>query len=92
MIETLGHVLKDTLSELGIERSLQKYQALQVWAEVVGDQIAAVTEPKTLTGGKLMVRVKNDVWRHELIYHLPEIIININKQVGIQAVEEIILI
>lgn len=92
MIETLGHVLKSTLSELGIERSLQKYQALQVWADVVGNQVAEVTEPKSLSGGKLMVRVKNDVWRHELLYHLPEIIIKLNKRVGMQAVEEIILI
>jgi len=91
-METLGDILKHTLADFGIESSVRRYQAIDLWPEVVGSQIAAVTEPEVLSGKKLLVRVKNDVWRHELIYHLPEIIHNLNEKAGIQAVEEIILI
>ncbi|MBN2104403.1 DUF721 domain-containing protein [bacterium] len=91
-METLGHVLKSTLKELGIESSLRRYQTLEVWSGVVGPKISEIAEPQALRGGKLIVRVKNDVWRHELLYHLPDIIIQLNRKVGMQAVEEIILI
>ena len=91
-MERLEHILKNTLNELGLKQTIQKYQALEVWNDVVGPKIAAETVPQTLTGGKLMIRVKSDVWRHELLYHLPEIIHQINQKVGMTAVEEIILI
>lgn len=91
-MERLENILNDTLKDLGLKQSVQKYKALEVWTEVVGPKIADVTVPQTLTGGKLFIRVKSDVWRHELLYHLPEIIIQINQKVGLRAVEEIILI
>ena len=91
-MERLEHILKNTLNELGLKQRIQKYQALEVWNDVVGPKIAAETVPQALTGGKLMIRVKSDVWRHELLYHLPDIILQINQKVGMTAVEEIILI
>jgi predicted nucleic acid-binding Zn ribbon protein len=91
-MESLKNILNDTLKDLGLKRGVQKYQALEVWNEIVGPKVAEVTVPQTLTGGKLFIRVKSDVWRHELLYHLPDIIVQINQKVGIKAVEEIILI
>jgi len=91
-METLGRVLKRTLQDLGIEASVRQYKALEVWSDVVGSKISEVTEPQSLSGGKLLVRVKNDVWRHELIYLLPDIVFRLNQKVGIHAVDEIILI
>ncbi|MBN1781994.1 DUF721 domain-containing protein [bacterium] len=91
-MESLGNILKTAIHDLGIEAPVQRYKAIALWPEIVGPGIAEVTEPKSMSGTKLIVRVTNDVWRHELLYHLPEIIVKINKRLGIQAVEEIILI
>ncbi len=91
-MESLGRVLKRTLKDFGVEKTVRRYQALEIWPEVVGERIAEVTEPVSLSGRKMLIRVKQDVWRHELLYHLPEIIQKINEKVGIQAVDEILLI
>jgi predicted nucleic acid-binding Zn ribbon protein len=91
-VESLGHILKTTLQDLGLQIPLQRYQAIQVWAEVVGQRIADIAEPHAISGTKLIVHVKNDAWRHELLYHLPDIITKLNKRIGAAAIEEILLI
>ena len=91
-MEKFGNILNHFLSELGIEKSIMKYQALNMWREVVGEKISEVTEPHRLTNGKMFVRVTNDSWRNELVFYKPEIIEKINDELGSKVVEDIILI
>ena len=91
-MESLESILELTLRELGIEKSMKRYQALWIWPKVVGDRIAEVTEPQRVSEGKLFIRVKNDTWRNELVYYKPKIIKKLNTKLGAPVIEDIIFI
>ena len=78
------------LNELGLGKKIKQYDALNVWSEVVGEQIAAVTEPERVAGGKLFVRVSRSTWRNELTFLKKEIIERLNAKLGAQIVNDII--
>lgn len=91
-MDKIGTIMHQLLGELGIERPVQRYQALLLWPEVVGKQISDVTEPSRIRKGKLFVEVKNAAWRNELVFHKDEIIQKLNQKLGASVVQEIILI
>ena len=91
-METLGQILETYLKELGIEKPVKRYTVLSIWSKVVGERIAEVTQPLRFDGGKLFIRVKSAVWRHELIYYKTEIIQKINQELQDRIVYDIILI
>lgn len=91
-MEQLGNILQKFLCELGIDRPIMRYRALTLWSEVVGEKISEITEPQRLNDGKIFIKVKNDSWRNELVFHKQEIIDKINRELGSRVVKEIILI
>ncbi len=91
-MKKLGDVIRSTIRELGIEKPIQQYEALVVWPKVVGEKIAAVTEPRHIANGKLFVKVKNAAWRNELVFHRADLIRKMNQQIGRSVVRDIVLI
>ncbi len=91
-MEQVGNILYKCLREFGIHRPIMRYQALALWPKIVGKKISEVTEPQRFNNGKIFIKVKNDSWRNELVFHKQEIINKINKAIGSRIVEEIILI
>ena len=91
-MEQFGNILNQFIKELGIEKPLAKYKALQIWNHVVGEKISQVTEPKSLSNGKMLVKVKNDAWRNELIFYKSDIIKRLNRELGSNMVCDIILL
>ena len=91
-MEQIGDVLQKLVRELDIARPILKYQALALWPEIVGKRISKVTQPQRIRDGRIFVKVKNDAWRNELVFHKQEIIHHINVKVGERVVEEIILL
>ncbi len=91
-MEQFGNILNQYIRELGIEKPIAKYKALQIWNKVVGEKISRVTEPKSLSNGKMLVKVKNDVWRNELIFYKSDIIQSLNRELGSNMVRDIILL
>lgn len=90
-MESIGKILENYLKELGIEKPIKRYTVLSIWSRVVGERIAEVTQPIRFDGGKLFIRVKSAVWRHELIYYKAEIIKKINRELQDRIVNDIIL-
>jgi predicted nucleic acid-binding Zn ribbon protein len=91
-MKQLGNILKKTIHDLGIEKPIQQYEALQIWPKIVGEKIASVTEPRHISNDKLFIRVKNAAWRNELVFHRYEIIQKMNQQLGRCVIKEIVLI
>lgn len=71
---SLGEALASLADELGIARTLQQYDAITRWAEVVGGQVAAVTVPRRVDNGVLIVSVADAPWRAELAMRRREIL------------------
>ena len=64
--QPLGDLLTGFLDRSGLAPRLQAAAVIPEWAERVGPQIAAVTEPIRVSDGTLIVAVCNSAWMMEL--------------------------
>ncbi len=87
--KALGAAIKDLARHLGLEKNLDEYQAITSWQEVVGEQIAKVTQAQRMENGVLFVSVATAPWRAELSMKRMEIIQKINAMLGKSVVKEI---
>jgi predicted nucleic acid-binding Zn ribbon protein len=88
----IGHVLQNMIREMGLSKPMQKYRALEIWPEVVGEKISRITEAKRFSDGKLIIQVNNAAWRNELHFYKEEIREKVNRRLGTDTVKEILFI
>ncbi|OQX87098.1 hypothetical protein B6D60_04710 [candidate division KSB1 bacterium 4484_87] len=88
-VETIGDALAKLLSQLGLEKEVQRSQLLVDWPEVVGEQIAKVTEAERIEDRILFIKVKHSVWRNELYFRKADLIKKLNKHAGQNLVKDI---
>ncbi len=88
-IKTIGGAIRDLFESLGISGRIREYDAVVRWNEVVGEQIARVTEAVKIDKGVLVVRVHNGPWRNELTLLKDDVIEKINAALGEKVVKEI---
>jgi predicted nucleic acid-binding Zn ribbon protein len=71
----LGDVLAGVLRESGLADRVEQAALLPEWGELVGPQIAAVTEPRSVSSdGTLWVAVRTHAWMNELSLLEPELL------------------
>ncbi|MDZ7266209.1 MAG: DUF721 domain-containing protein [candidate division KSB1 bacterium] len=92
MAKALGDVLQELLHQYGLVQRVKEYQAVNLWPEVVGEQVAKVASVREVRDGCLYVEVTNSVWRNELYYMKPEIIARINRRIGQNLIHDILLV
>jgi predicted nucleic acid-binding Zn ribbon protein len=86
----LSDVMGAVLSQAGISDRIAQAQVIPEWRALVGDQIAKVTEPLSVTQqGTLFVAVKTNAWMTELSLLEPELLKRINKRTGRLQVKKI---
>jgi predicted nucleic acid-binding Zn ribbon protein len=88
--ERIGRVLTRTLKGLKIDRRVKEETALLKWAEVVGEKIAAQTQPLRVKDSILFVKVENASWRNELVFLKAKIIKELNQSVRANVVKDIV--
>ena len=80
-VVSIGDALASFFSRRGLTKRLQQVQVLDEWPELVGTQIAAVTEPLSVSpDGVLRVRVATAPWATELGLMTPRILARINRE------------
>ncbi|HEX6629439.1 MAG TPA: DUF721 domain-containing protein [Gemmatimonadaceae bacterium] len=71
----LGDILANVLKESGLEERVEQATVLPEWPSLVGAQIAAVTEPRSISAdGTLWVSVRTHAWMAELSLLEPELL------------------
>lgn len=76
---SIGDALAAWLARSGLTRRLEQAQVVADWPALVGPQIAAVTEPESVTpDGVLRVRVATAPWAAELGLMTPRILARLN--------------
>jgi predicted nucleic acid-binding Zn ribbon protein len=70
----VGDILPTVLRSIGLDRRLKEQEILAIWPRVVGEEIAARTQPVKIEGGVLYVRVNHSAWMQELHFMEKEII------------------
>lgn len=79
----LGDLLAGVLADSGIEQRVAQAAVVPEWPTLVGAQIAAVTEPLSVSvDGTLWVAVQSHGWMTELSLLEPELLRALNAQPG----------
>ena len=87
---TLGDVLAGVLKDTGIAARVEQAGIIPDWSALVGAQIAAVTEPMSITAdGTLFVSVTTNAWMNELSLMEPELLRALNAKDGRVPVKRI---
>ena len=87
---TLGDALEELVRSLGMEGRLEEQQAVDRWAQVVGDRIALHARAAFFDRGKLFVECDSATWRQELHYMKQEILNRLDRSFGKPLVRDII--
>lgn len=79
----VGEALDCYLARSGLTRRLRQAQVIPEWPQLVGPQIAAVTQPESVApDGTLFVNVTTSAWMTELQLMAPEIMARVNAGRG----------
>ena len=86
---SLGAVVGRLVDRMGYGARLSEQKAVEVWPEVVGETIAAVTKAISIKEGTLKVKVLNATWKNELFYDRDQIRSKLNRVLKRELVTEI---
>lgn len=89
--KSLNEILQEYLEKFPRKHQLKQGMILSVWEEVVGDRIASQSEDLHFEGTKLVVKVRNATWRHEIHANRFSIVKRLNAQVKSDVVTELIV-
>lgn len=88
--EPVGNVVANFLAQRGLRDRVEQAGVIPEWAQLVGDQIAAVTEPKSVSAnGTLFVTVATNAWMNELSLLEPELLRSLNTKTGRASIKRI---
>jgi predicted nucleic acid-binding Zn ribbon protein len=88
--ERLANVLADVLARQGLQARVEQAGIIPEWPQLVGDQIAAVTEPRSVSAnGTLFVAVTTNAWMNELSLLEPELLRSLNGKAGRSPIRRI---
>lgn len=77
----IGEAISSFLERSGISRRVEQASVIPEWPELVGQQIAQVTEPLSIArDGTLFVAVKTSAWMNELSLLEPQLLASINAR------------
>jgi predicted nucleic acid-binding Zn ribbon protein len=91
-LESLAFILEQYFRKIGIATPIKRYAIFRDWGEVVGPRIASIAEPARISGERLYIKVKTDVWRNELVFHKADLLKKINQRSGGEVIKDIVLI
>jgi predicted nucleic acid-binding Zn ribbon protein len=71
----VGEALRGYLRQAGFGERLAQAGVVEDWPQIVGEKIAAISEPEAVTReGTMFVRVKSAPWMQELQLLTPELL------------------
>ena len=88
-MQHIGGPLKKFLKTSGLEKGVMQQNALEVWPDVVGENISKNTHPEKIEHGIMTVRTETPAWRQELQFQKKAIITTLNKQLKKKVIKDI---
>ncbi len=87
----LDSLLKDFMKRIPQRSEMKRGLVLHFWPEVVGEQVSKITKDVYFERDRLIVKVVNDAWRHELHMNRYSIKKKLNVKVGSEVVKDVIV-
>jgi len=88
----VASVLQDVLEKHGVTKQIERIGVLELWPEIVGQQLADVTRAKGVEESALFVEVRSSAWLTELSMMKDEFLERVNERLGDAAIERIVFV
>ena len=89
--QTIGKVLDEIVQSKALKSGITNARINELWFELMGSHMTSYTEKITLRGNTLFVSLNNAALREELGYGKDKILEMMNKQLGSEILEKIVL-
>lgn len=89
--QQLNEVVQSLIKELGLEKGLKEVKVYNTFDELVGERITNLVTRKYISNRKLVVHLKSSIARSELMMIRNELAAEINRKLGEQAIDGLIL-
>ncbi len=87
----LGKAIEEFLEAYHLKNRMNEAKLIASWEKVVGGMVAKHTKRLTVRGKVLYVKVESASLRNELIYSRTKIIHSLNREVGAEVIDEIVM-
>lgn len=87
--ESVGDVLRQALTDQGLNDRLLETRAINLWPAIIGEEIAALTARPIVFKGLMTIYVRNASLRQELNMSRSKICSIINDTLGKQVISEV---
>ncbi|MEX0778156.1 MAG: DUF721 domain-containing protein [Balneolales bacterium] len=87
----LSSILEDFVEDIPHRKELKKGMILSLLPDYVGNAISSQCEDVHFEGSKLVMRIKNPGWRHELHMQRYNLARQLNRKVKEEIIKEIIV-
>lgn len=88
-IVKIGDTLENFLKKKNLLKRVKEEQAINLWKEIVGEEISNKTEANVIKDGILFVSCYSSSWATELSFMKEQIIKKINKRLKENVVKDI---
>ena len=88
----IGSVVADVLEEHGVQKQVERMSVLELWPEIVGEQLGRVTRARTVDDATLRVEVRSSAWLMELNMMRGEFLQRVNQRLPAAPLERIVFV
>ena len=89
--QKFGDIVKKLMKNPKISHRLEKLNALDIWQDIIGVQLCKYITDQKIHKDILYVKIKSSVVRNELSYKKSDFIKQINKRMGKNLINDIVL-
>ncbi len=88
-LQKIDEILADFRNSKALQKGFMKLEVAAVWKQVMGANVAALTEQVSLQGDVLRVKLQSSLLREELRFGTAKIVSEMNATLGAAVVREI---
>jgi len=87
--QPIRSILEKTIRSLEIDVPLKTYSILGAWSEIVGESVAAHSQPHSIRNRILFVDVAHPTWMQQLQFLKPTLLEKVNTFLGESLIQDI---
>ncbi|MDE5421242.1 DUF721 domain-containing protein [Ancylomarina sp. DW003] len=89
--QKIEELVKLVLKEQGLDTKLKELELIKAWENVIGKNVANATTNLYIKNRKLFVQVRSSIVRNELMLIKTGLIQALNKEVGDNIIDDIVV-
>ncbi len=88
----IGSVVAEVLEQHGVQKQIERMSVLELWPDIVGEQLGKVTRAKAVDDAALVVEVRSSAWLMELNMMRGEFLERVNERLQAAPLERIVFV